>query len=141
MQLKWRILEGAADRIALYFETPTQWPFFAKLRFIDEMTSFAGNIPIVGLWDLDKTNVLSLLVHTQYSEAMDARDRLFALKGLLSHKDTDIEADYSEPADTVYKKWALRRIARTRSLDCLTVSTDSIVESRRPRQRIPWVPD
>jgi hypothetical protein len=66
IKLRWRILEGAADRIAAYFESPNEWPFFAKLKFIDEMTSFAGNISIVGLWDLDRTNVLFVIVHTQY---------------------------------------------------------------------------
>jgi hypothetical protein len=139
VQLKWRILEGAADRIAAYFESPNEWPFFAKLRFIDEMTSFAGNISIVGLWDLDRKNVLSILVHTQYSEATDARDRLFALKSLLSSEDTDIYVDYSEPAETVYTKWALRRIRRTRSLDVLTLCTDSI--DSKKEQMPSWVPD
>lgn len=140
VQLRWRILEGAGDRIAAYFESPLEWPFFAKLRFIDEMTSFAGNISIVGLWDLDRTNVLSIIVHTQYSKATDLRDRLFALKGLLSNEDTDIEIDYSEPAETVYRKWALRRIRRTGSLDVLTLCTDSGNGSKQ-KNMPSWVPD
>jgi hypothetical protein len=138
-------MEGAGDRIAAFFESPLEWPFFAKLKFIDEMTSFAGNISIVGLWDLDKTNVLSVIVHTQYSESSDPRDRLFALKGLLSNEDTDIEIDYSEPAETVYRKWALRRIKRTQSLDVLTLCTDFTSTSKKDKKSkktmLSWVPD
>jgi hypothetical protein len=104
------------------------------------MTSFAGNVSIVGLWDHDTTNVLPILVHTQYSEATDARDRLFAFKGLLSREDTDIEVEYSEPAETVYRKWALRRIRRTQSLDFLTLCTDSGSDSKKKKMPS-WVPD
>jgi hypothetical protein len=88
------------------------------------MTSFAGSISIVGLWDVDRHNILSILVHTQYSKSTDARDRLFALKGLLSEEDTDIEVTYDETAETVYEKWAMRRIKRTQSLDILTLCID-----------------
>ena len=63
-----------------YFENPNEWSYFGKLKFIEDMASFAGNISIVGLWDLDRASVLSIIVHTQYSGATDVRDRLFALK-------------------------------------------------------------
>jgi hypothetical protein len=36
----------------------------------------------------------------------------------------DIEVDYSEPAETVYGKWALRHIRRTQSLGVLTPCTN-----------------
>lgn len=130
-------LEGAADRIVAYFGNPNEWPFFGKLKFIDDMTSFAENISIVRLWDLDRAAVLSIIVHTQYSEATGARDGLFALKDLRSAEDTDIKVDYSELAMTVYEKWALRRIRRTRSLDVLTLCTDFAGKSKLPT----WVPD
>jgi hypothetical protein len=140
VQLRWRILERAADRVAQYFESPEEWPFFAKLKFIDEMTSFAGNISIVGLWDVVRSNVLSIIIHTQYSEATDARDRLYAIKALLSSNDTDIKVDYSESTNIAYRKWALRRIRRTRCLDVLTLCTDtgSVWETTKLPS---WVPD
>ena len=141
LELRWRVLEGAGDRIAAYFESPSEWPFLAKLRFIDEMTSFAGNISIVGLWDLDKSNVLSIIVHTQYSKTTDPRDRLFALRGLLSNEDTDIVVDYSQPVEEVYWNWALRRIRRTGSLDVLTLCTDSNYQSLKKNFLPSWVPN
>jgi hypothetical protein len=36
----------------------------------------------------------------------------------------DIEVDYSGPAETVYRKWALRHIRRTQSLGILTLCTN-----------------
>jgi hypothetical protein len=78
----------------------------------------------VALDGADTNNLLSVLHRTQDSSCSDPRDKLYAILGLCESTD-DVEVDYSISVSSVYRKWALNRISRTRSLDILSACVHS----------------
>ncbi|KAH9203310.1 hypothetical protein DL95DRAFT_399465 [Leptodontidium sp. 2 PMI_412] len=111
-----------------------------RIRFLEEMAYATLNIITVVPRNVDCTNAVSILIATADKEATDARDSLYAIKGLLSKEDTDIEIDYSRSAEAVYSAWSLRRMRRTRSVDVLMLCVDSGGDSCT--KKLPsWTPD
>jgi hypothetical protein len=96
----------------------------------------ANNVLGVALHGADTNNLLSILHHTQHSSCSDPRDKLYAILGLCDSMD-DVEVDYSTSVSSVYRKWALNRISRTRSLDIFSACVDSGRVIGQPS----WVPN
>ncbi|KAL5327044.1 hypothetical protein ACEPPN_004734 [Leptodophora sp. 'Broadleaf-Isolate-01'] len=81
---------------------------------------------------------LHLLSAYHQSQASDPRDKVFALKGLVTDAD-DIRIDYTKSVDQVYHDTAFRLIASSQTLDVLSVAT---VHTINIDLHLPsWVPD
>lgn len=88
------------------------------------------------MYNIDTKNVLTILHNTQNTKCSDARDRLYAIRGIVEDNE-DIEIDYSIPVQQVYRNWAMKRIQRTRSLDIFSACADSSRSGDLPS----WIPD
>ncbi|KAH6699847.1 heterokaryon incompatibility protein-domain-containing protein [Leptodontidium sp. MPI-SDFR-AT-0119] len=134
----WEALAGAARMISTQLVSPKG--SVGDLRFLEELAYSTLDILVVALLDVDRTNLFSILVATSERSAMDARDRLYAIKSLLSEDGADIEVNYSKSPEAVYKSWSLKRIERTRSLDVLLLCINYCRDS--DAAKLPsWVPD
>jgi hypothetical protein len=125
--------------MAIYLESPDDGAV-ASLRFLIEASTLATTISVVALWNTNYNNSLSIIDTTSASKATDPRDRLYAIQGLLSPEDTDIQVDYTKNMIAAYKHWALRRMDRTKTLDTLTLCLYYGAEENG--EKLPsWVPD
>jgi hypothetical protein len=92
-------------------------------------------VSLKNMLNLNTNNILTVLHNTQATKCSDPRDRLYAILGIASSADVDI--NYSISAQVVYQNWAEMRIRRTNSLDILSACADSSGSGDLPS----WVPD
>lgn len=89
----WSALEEPTD---LIFDPDKRklWLWRNSFKFLPLMR--ADNVAQIRLRGTDTGNLLTVLRQKEDAECGDARDKLFALQGLLS--DPDIEIDFSKPS-------------------------------------------
>ena len=135
-EIPWKDFEGAASWIIR-----PNYASFVPREKIHRIFPLMGahrvnQVSLKSMASVDPNNILTVLYHTQTAKCSDPRDRLFAVLGVV--EDTaDVEIDYSIPVHEVYRKWATKRIRRTRTLDLLNACADSSRSGDLPS----WVPD
>ncbi|TAQ85342.1 hypothetical protein B7494_g6333 [Chlorociboria aeruginascens] len=120
----------------------------SQFRFLPLMR--AHRILKMNLTGVNTNNLLAILRQVEDSKCGDPRDKLFAVKGLITDdQDEDIQIDYSKPLEKVFGDWTWRRINRLRNLDVFSACSDSAsspwrpeAKSTKPLPYIPsWIPD
>jgi hypothetical protein len=133
IEIPWEILEKVARWILR--------PGLALPEIIQRVLPLMGahrvnQVSLKSMFNVDATNILTVLHNTQEAKCTDPRDRLYAILGVVEDAE-DVEIDYSIPVQTVYRNWAERRIRRTGTLDVLGACADSSRSGDLPS----WVPD
>lgn len=137
--IAWETLEGSARAIGAHIRSRDR-SMVGQLPFIYNLCHV--NVTIPSILRVDRTDILSLIHRFRHSKATDPLDRLYAIKNLLETEDSDISIDYATPVEDAYRNWAIKRIQRTKSLDVLSICTDSSRRSgAQPFEWSSWVPD
>lgn len=112
-------------------------------------TQLLGSVSMRRLCNLDnllrkirtgryRTDLLGILANYRYYKATDARDKVYALLGLVTKSSAhDLIPDYSLDVSGVYVKVAEHCILRQGSLECFGYCSPSLRDSGLPS----WVPD
>ncbi|EPE31119.1 hypothetical protein GLAREA_04086 [Glarea lozoyensis ATCC 20868] len=119
-RIPWEFLDGAAKYILRPGHNP---PLNRSVReYLPRIG--ARRLFQVALKGMDPENILSVLHSTQGTKCSDPRDRLYAILGTIDDVE-DAEVDYAMSVQDIYKRWAVRRITRKKSLDILGACADS----------------
>ena len=134
IQTPWQTLERAAKFIL----RPGEALLTPHVRKLFPLIGAARitQVSLQSMFNVDTTNILTILHNTQNTKCSDPRDRLYAILGVVDDTQ-DIDIDYSIPVDQVYRNWAKKRIMRTKALDILNACADSSNSGDLPS----WVPD
>ncbi|CAH0044589.1 unnamed protein product [Clonostachys solani] len=105
------------------------WDFVEVLRVAGFFQLMSGSRSGSTVVDLDETvaaissdkrlPLIDLLCHHSHAQVTDERDRVFALKGIVSDSDT-IRVDYDKPMIQVFWDTALAVMNKSRNLDLLS---------------------
>ncbi|CZR54897.1 uncharacterized protein PAC_04782 [Phialocephala subalpina] len=134
LQIPWSRLETAARLIL----RPGKASLPLQIRRILPLVGAhrITQVALQSMFNVDTSDILTVLHNTQQAKCSDPRDRLFAILGVVEDTN-DVEIDYSIPVQQVYRNWAEKRIRRTGNLNILNACADSSRSGDLPS----WVPD